>query len=81
MNKLNENNEVENEEDADLSIGMRALNYTNLVDRYFDKYYIDKGKPTEQYVFIHSRSCFIHFKASSSSSTTTTTTSADDDEL
>ena len=46
--------DIENEEDPDLSMGMRALNYTNLVDRYFEKYYIDKGKPTEQYVFIHS---------------------------
>ena len=54
MIKSNETHEPENDgEDTITSIGMRALNYTNIVDRYFEKYYIDKGKSTEQYVFIH----------------------------
>jgi len=62
MIKNNETQDIENnEEEADISLGMRALNYTNLVDRYFEKHYIDKGKPTEQYVFIHSNKYYIFF--------------------
>lgn len=45
-----------NEEDAGdtiESVGIKAVSYNNIVDRYFTKYYIDKGTDKEQYVFIH----------------------------
>ena len=35
------------------SVGLKAANYYNIVDRYFTKYYIDKNTEKEQYVFIH----------------------------
>jgi hypothetical protein len=43
-NELNE--EVEN-------VGIKAMYYNNIVDRYFTKYYIDQNTDKEQYVFIH----------------------------
>ena len=44
------------EEDVDNEVdttGFRSLNYNNLVDRYFTKYYLDQGTENEQYIFIH----------------------------
>jgi len=35
------------------SVGLKAANYNNIVDRYFTKYYLDKNTDKEQYVFIH----------------------------
>jgi len=56
MIKNEETKNHDNDQDEEMieSIGMRALNYTSQIDRYFEKFYIDKGKDTEQYVFIHS---------------------------
>lgn len=56
--KNNKNNkEVEkddlNEEETIDTVGMKAIHYNNLVDRYFEKYYIDKNTDKEQYIFIH----------------------------
>jgi hypothetical protein len=48
-----DNFEEEIDNDIDSS-GFRSLNYNNLVDRYFTKYYINQGSENEQYVFIHS---------------------------
>jgi hypothetical protein len=47
-----DNFEDENDVDIDTT-GFRSLNYNNLVDRYFIKYYLDEGTENEQYVFIH----------------------------
>lgn len=44
------------EDDTDFtieSVGLKAANYNNIVDRYFTKYYLDKNTEKEQYVFIH----------------------------
>lgn len=51
----NKNIENENNEEEDLieSTGFKALKYSNLIDRYFTKFYINQGKDNEQYVFIH----------------------------
>jgi hypothetical protein len=35
------------------SLGIKAIHYNNLVDRYFTKYYVDKDTEKEQYIFIH----------------------------
>ena len=35
------------------SVGLKAANYSNIVDRYFTKYYFDKNTDKEQYAFIH----------------------------
>jgi hypothetical protein len=46
----------EEDEGADFtieSVGLKAANYNNIVDRYFVKYYLDKNTDKEQYVFIH----------------------------
>ncbi len=57
MKNNNKNKEVEkddlNEEEAIDTVGIRAIYYNNLVDRYFEKYYIDKNSENEQYIFIH----------------------------
>jgi hypothetical protein len=50
--------EKENKKEDDLEIdseecGLRAVNYSNAVERYFVQYYLDKGTDKEQYVFIH----------------------------
>lgn len=52
---LKEQNDLLNEEEEDMieSTGLKALNYDNLIERYFTRYYIDKGGDNEQYVFIH----------------------------
>jgi hypothetical protein len=44
------------EEEIDIDVddtGFRSLNYNNLVDRYFNKFYLDQGTENEQYIFIH----------------------------
>lgn len=33
--------------------GLKNLYYNNIVDRYFTKYYFNKGCENEQYIFIH----------------------------
>lgn len=43
-NEINE--EVEN-------LGIKAMYYNSIVDRYFTKYYIDQNTDKEQYIFIH----------------------------
>lgn len=42
-----------NEEETVDTVGMRAIYYNNVVDRYFEKYYINKNTENEQYIFIH----------------------------
>jgi hypothetical protein len=44
--------------------GLKTIHYNNLVDRYFTKYYINKGTENEQYVFIHSNG-YIYYKPES----------------
>jgi hypothetical protein len=36
------------------SSGLKNINYNNIVDRYFTKYYTNKGTENEQYIFMHS---------------------------
>ncbi len=43
-----------NEDETIDTVGMKAIHYDNLVDRYFEKFYIDKNTENEQYIFIHS---------------------------
>jgi hypothetical protein len=45
--EIEENGEIE-------AGGLKNINYKNLVDRYFTKYYTMKGTDDEQYIFIHS---------------------------
>jgi hypothetical protein len=56
MNKevRNEEGEKEAEEGFLEGVGLKSFNYSNMIDRYFTKYYFDYGKETEQYIFIHS---------------------------
>jgi hypothetical protein len=35
------------------NVGIKAMYYNNIVDRYFTKFYIDQYTDKEQYVFIH----------------------------
>lgn len=37
-----------------VSCGLKSIFYQNLVDRYFVRYYLNKGQANEQYIFIHS---------------------------
>lgn len=55
-NKKNKECEREdaNEEETIDTVGMKAIYYNNLVDRYFEKFFLDKGTENEQYIFIHS---------------------------
>ena len=36
------------------SVGLKCTLYNDFIGRYFNKYYINKGKNNEQYIFIHS---------------------------
>ena len=55
MNKAGgEEIEKEMEEESVESVGLKSFNYTNMIERYFTRYYFDYGKETEQYAFIHS---------------------------
>ena len=52
----NDNKEEKDEEEYDIleSVGLKSIYYNDQVQRYFSKYYINKGQPNEQYIFIHS---------------------------
>ena len=54
MNKEERKEDVEQEEEIVEGVGLKSFNYNNFIDRYFQKYYFDYGKDTEQYIFIHS---------------------------
>ena len=51
-NKVIENDDINEEETID-TVGMKAIHYNNLVDRYFEKYYFYKNTENEQYIFLH----------------------------
>jgi hypothetical protein len=51
--EIEENGEIE-------AGGLKTISYNNLVDRYFTKYYVNKGAENEQYVFIHSNGYFFY---------------------
>ena len=60
-NQNNNNNNIRNNEDKDdeeydilESVGLKSTFYNDQVQRYFSKYYLNKGEPNEQYIFIHS---------------------------
>ena len=53
-NNNNDNKEDEEEYDILESVGLKSIYYNDQVQRYFSKYYINKGQPNEQYIFIHS---------------------------
>lgn len=52
----NRNNDDKDDEEYDIleSVGLKSTFYNDQVQRYFSKYYLNKGEPNEQYVFIHS---------------------------
>ena len=62
--KKNKNDNKQNDKDKDdkddeeydilESVGLKSIYYNDQVQRYFSKYYINKGQPNEQYIFIHS---------------------------
>ena len=56
-NKNNQNDEKA--EDEIVSVGLKATNFNNLIDRFFTKVYLNKNTPEEQYVFIHSNGIVI----------------------
>ena len=33
--------------------GFKTINYNNIIDRYFTRYYINEGTDNEQYIFLH----------------------------
>ena len=53
---MKDNTIKEEEEENDFldSVGIKATYYNDFVERYFTKYYFDKDKDTEQFLFIHS---------------------------
>ena len=56
-NKNNDrNNDDKDDEEYDIleSVGLKSTFYNDQIQRYFSKYYLDKGQPNEQYMFIHS---------------------------
>ena len=56
-NKNNDKiNDDKDDEEFDIleSIGLKSTFYNDQIQRYFSKYYLDKGQPNEQYIFIHS---------------------------
>lgn len=52
----NKNNVNANEDEDEFieSIGLKALNYMSVIERYYTKIYFNKNENTEQYLFIHS---------------------------
>ena len=50
---MDDNENIEENIDAVESVGIKAMYYNNIVDRYFTKYYLDEGTNKEQFVFIH----------------------------
>ena len=62
-NKVNDNNRNNNKDNDDKddeeydileSVGMKSTFYNDQIQRYFSKYYLNKGESNEQYIFIHS---------------------------
>ena len=60
-NQMNNKNDDANNDDKDdgeydilESVGLKSTFYNDQIQRYFSKYYLDKGQPNEQYIFIHS---------------------------
>ena len=57
-NKQNKdkNNDDKDEEEYDIleSVGLKSTFYNDQIQRYFSKYYLNKGESNEQYIFIHS---------------------------
>ena len=53
---MKDNKEKEDEDENDFldSVGIKSTYYNDFVERYFSKYYLNKGKDNEQYIFIHS---------------------------
>ena len=54
QNNNNDNKEEDEEYDILESVGLKSIYYNDQIQRYFSKYYINKGQPNEQYIFIHS---------------------------
>ena len=54
MDTKHKNKIIEEEEEEIVSVGLKATNYSNLIDRFFKKLYINKDKYNEQFIFIHS---------------------------
>ena len=54
--KNNQNKEDKDDEEYDIleSVGLKSIYYNDQVQRYFSKYYLNKGESNEQYIFIHS---------------------------
>ena len=64
--KKNKNENIKNNNDKDdkdkddeeydilESVGLKSIYYNDQVQRYFSKYYLNKGESNEQYIFIHS---------------------------
>lgn len=54
--KNNEQDKDNDDEGNDFfeSVGIKCISYSDMTDRYFTKYYLDKGTDKEQFVFIHS---------------------------
>lgn len=55
---MEKENIVEIEEEM-VSVGLKATYFDSLIDRFFTKYYINKGEDNEQYIFIHSNGIII----------------------
>lgn len=51
MNKFEDENKNEEEVDIVENFGLKATYYNNLIERYFEKFYV--GDNDEQYIFIH----------------------------
>ena len=52
----NKNNDEKEDDEYDIleSVGLKSTFYNDQIQRYFSKYYLNKGEPNEQYIFIHS---------------------------
>ena len=57
----NRNNDDKDDDEYDIleSVGLKSTFYNDQIQRYFSKYYLDKGQPNEQYIFIHSNGIII----------------------
>lgn len=40
--------------DEIISVGLKATNFDNIIERYFYKIYLNKGEDKEQFIFLHS---------------------------
>jgi hypothetical protein len=50
---IDENDMNEEQIDAIESLGIKAMHYNSIVDRYFTKFYVDEMTDKEQFIFIH----------------------------